>query len=69
MTNLLRIGQAVTAVILIGLVLIQSQEGLSAGLWGGESYRTKRGLEKTLVFATVFFGTLFLILSLTATVI
>ena len=67
--NLLRIGQTIIALLLIGLVLIQSQEGLSAGLWGGESYRTKRGIEKTLLFATAFFATLFVIFSLAATVI
>ena len=67
--NSLRIGQTITAILLIGLVLIQSQEGLSTGLWGGESYRTKRGIEKTLVFATAFFGALFIIFSLAAAVI
>lgn len=67
--NLLRIGQTTAALLLIGLVLIQSQEGLSAGLWGGESYRTKRGIEKTLVFATAFFSALFIIFSIAATVV
>ena len=67
--NLIRIGQTISAVILIGLVLIQSQEGLSAGLWGGESYRTKRGIEKTLVFASAFFAALFIIFSIAATVV
>lgn len=66
MNNFFRIGQLITALAVIGLVLIQSQEGLSSGLWGGESYRTKRGIEKTLVFATAFFGALFIILSLAA---
>ncbi len=69
MTKILLIGQTITAIFLSGLVLIQSQEGLSGGLWGGESYRTKRGVEKTLVFATAFFGGLFLILSLAATAV
>ncbi len=63
---ILRIIQGIVAIILIALILMQSQEGLSAGLWGGESYRTKRGLEKTLVYATAFLGTVFLILSLIA---
>ncbi len=68
MNTILLILQGIVAVILTVLVLLQSQEGLSAGLWGGESYRTKRGLEKTLVYATAFFGFIFLLLSLVSSV-
>lgn len=63
-----KIIQGIVAIILITLILMQSQEGLSGSLWGGESYRTKRGLEKTIVYATAFFGALFLILSIIANI-
>ena len=47
---------------------MQSQNaGLSPTLGGGD-YRTKRGLEKTVVMATIFFSAVFLGLSLLTTI-
>ena len=70
MNTSLQIAQIITTLILMGLIMLQSQEGgLSSSLWGGENYRTKRGLEKTIVIATAVFGALFLVLSLLGTVL
>ena len=70
MKTILKVAQIITALILIGLILLQSQEGgLSPAFRGGESYRTKRGLEKIIFIATAVFGALFLALSLLGTII
>jgi len=57
----LTIIQIVISVILVLTILLQSRgTGLGAA-FGGESnvYRTKRGIEKTLLVLTIVFGVLF----------
>ena len=61
---LLKIAEAVFAVLLIGAVLIQARgAGLGAAFGGeGNVYQTKRGVEKvvftgTIVLSILFFGT------------
>ena len=69
MNTILETAQIITALILIGLILLQSQEGLSTTLWGEKGYQTKRGLERMVVIATAIFGALFLALSLLGTIV
>lgn len=62
MKNIIAIGQVVVSVLLIVCILLQQQGvGLSATFGGGgETFRTKRGLEKGLFYATIVLGVLFL---------
>ena len=58
---ILSVAEVVLAGLLIGAILIQSQgTGLSSSFGGeGGSYRTRRGLEKTLFRATIVLAALF----------
>lgn len=61
-----QIAQIIISLILMGLILMQSKgTGLSA-TFGGSSgeYRSKRGLEKGLMYITIFVGILFVANSL-----
>jgi len=63
MKAILIIFHILSAVILIGLILLQNGKGgLGGGLGSGEVYRSRRGAEKivftgTIVFAFIFFIT------------
>ena len=64
MKQLISVIQILSALLLIGAILMQNRgTGLSATFGGeGNVYRTKRGMEKiffigTIVLAIVFFGT------------
>lgn len=63
--NFLNIGQIMISVALIVVVLLQSKGGgIGAGLGGTtSSFRTRRGLEKTLFQATIFLTIIFLAMS------
>ncbi len=63
--NYLNVAQILISVVLIGVVLLQSKgSGFGAGLGGTtSSFRTRRGLEKTLFQATIVLGALFLAMS------
>ena len=66
MSNVLLLAQMILALMLIGAILLQSQgSGLSA-TWsgGGESYHTRRGLEKVLFAFTIAGTAVFAVLSL-----
>ncbi len=61
MLKLITIVQIISAVCLIGSVLLQ-QRGVGLGsAFGGEGamYRTKRGIEKGIFIATIVFAVLF----------
>jgi preprotein translocase subunit SecG len=62
----LTIIQAVTAVVLIVSILLQQRGTGLSGAFGGEGnvYRTKRGVEKILFFATIIFAVIFFASSL-----
>ena len=53
--------QAVTALLLIISILLQQRGTGLSGAFGGEGnvYRTKRGVEKTLFYATIGIALLF----------
>ncbi|MBI4999179.1 preprotein translocase subunit SecG [Candidatus Gottesmanbacteria bacterium] len=65
MKNLFVILQIIIAMLLVGAILLQARgQGLSASFGGGgEFYRSKRGLEKLLFWATVVLVCLFAITS------
>lgn len=52
--------QILIALGTMGLILLQSSKGgLTAGFGGGELYRTKRGAEKLVFWATILMTILF----------
>ena len=61
MTNILNIILVVTAILLIAAILLQQRgTGLSTAFGGdGTVYRTKRGLERGIFFATIVLAVLF----------
>ncbi len=63
---ILTIADIIVAVLLIGSILLQAQEGgLSPAFGGGgEMYRSKRNIEKFLIFATIILTTLLAVISL-----
>ena len=66
MKNFLPIAQIVVSVLLIVFILLQ-QRGTALGSafgGGGGFYATRRGIQKKIFWATVVFGTLFVILAL-----
>lgn len=58
--------QIIVSVLLISVILLQSQgTGLGSSFGGGgQSYHSRRGLEKTLFRATIGLTVVFLVLSL-----
>lgn len=56
----------VTAVLLMTLILIQSKGAGLSGVFGGEGnvYRTKRGAEKIVFYATIIVAVLFFAIAL-----
>lgn len=63
MEKLLPIFQIILAVLLIGAVLLQHRGTGLGGVFGSESniYRSKRGIEKFLFYATIVLATLFVV--------
>jgi len=63
---ILNILEIVVAVILIIVILLQTQgSGLSASFGGsGESFRSRRSMEKALIYGTVILAILFALFSL-----
>ncbi len=59
--NIFTIFQIIISVLLVVTVVLQSR-GSDAGMafgGGGESFRSKRGMEKVLFYATIILGVLF----------
>ena len=62
MKNIITIVQiAVSALLIVSILLQQQGVGLSSTFGGeGNAFRTKRGLEKGLFYATIVFSAIFL---------
>jgi len=62
MNNILNIGEILTGILLIIFILLQRQSGGLSSIFGGsdETYRTKRGFEKNLFWATIALVALFI---------
>jgi preprotein translocase subunit SecG len=63
--NYLNLAQILVSAVLIAVILLQAKgSGFGAGLGGTtSSFRTRRGLEKTLFQATIVLTVLFLAMS------
>jgi protein translocase SecG subunit len=71
MQQVITIAQIVVSVLLIAAILLQ-QRGVGLGATfggGGEAFRTKRGLEKGLFYATIVLSVVFLGLGLAIIVV
>ncbi len=67
-SDILNIFQVITALAIIGVVLLQAKgQGLGNIFGGGgETYRTRRGVERVLFRGTIFLISLFVVLSIAA---
>lgn len=64
--SILTILQMIVALLLVVTIILQSR-GSSSGIMfggGGESFRGKRGLEKTLFYVTIILAAVFALLSI-----
>ncbi len=63
---ILNILEIIVAILLVAVILLQAQgSGLSASFGGsGESFRSRRSVEKVLVYATVILSVLFALFSI-----
>lgn len=63
---LLQIAQIIIAVLLVTSILLQAQGGGISPVFGGggEMYRSKRNVEKFLIYATVLLATLLAAISI-----
>lgn len=63
----LLIAQAVVAILLTVSILLQNRGAGLGSTFGGDfgGYYTKRGMEKFLIYATVFFALIFFVLAIT----
>lgn len=66
MTTALLIIQSILAVIITGAILLQAQGTGLGSTWGGggETYHTKRGVEKVIFYLTIVSVALFTIVSI-----
>lgn len=66
LSSVLIVLQIIVSLFLVSTILLQAQGSGLGSTWGGggESYHTKRGVEKTLFAVTIALGVAFLILSL-----
>ncbi|MCK4723243.1 MAG: preprotein translocase subunit SecG [Dehalococcoidia bacterium] len=68
MLSYLNIAQIIIAVCLISAIMLQVRGGGLGGIFGSQTgtYRTKRGMEKTLFQLTVILAAIFIIISIFA---
>ena len=71
MNNTLLSFQIVVSVMIVALILLQSQGTSTSPLFGGggESYHTRRGMEKVLFYLTISLVVIFALISLAVIVI
>ena len=68
MTTFVLIAQIIVSVLLVVLVVLQTQSSGAGSIFGSDTsvYRTCRGLEKTLYQATIAVSVIFIMISLVA---
>ncbi len=66
MQNALSIVQIIVSILLVGLILLQAQGTGLGNNWtgGGETYHTRKGVEKVIFIATVVSIIIFILISL-----
>lgn len=71
MTTFVLIAQIILSVLLVVLVVLQTQASGAGSMFGNDTsvYRTRRGLEKTFYQATIVVGTIFIIVSILSVLI
>lgn len=60
-------GQIIISVILVALILVQDRTSGLSGVFGGAGatpYQTRRGLEKTIYWATIVAAVIFAVLAI-----
>lgn len=68
MLTYLNIAQIIIAIVLIAAVLLQVRGGGLGGIFGSQTgtYRTKRGIERTLFQLTIVLSLIFVVISIFA---
>ncbi len=68
MNNVIIIAQIIISIALVVLILIQQRGTGLGGIFGGstEFYQQRRGLEKTIFYATIILAAIFLVLNVMA---
>lgn len=71
MSNILLISQIILSVIISGAILLQAQGSGFGSTWsgGGETYHTRRGLEKFIFYFTIVAILAFAAVSLTIVIL
>ena len=66
MQQVLLIAQMLVACLIVGAILLQAQGNGFGAAWGGggETYHTRRGIEKVVFYLTIVAVVLFAIISL-----
>lgn len=66
MRTVLFIFQITISLVIIGVILLQARGTGLGSAWGGsgETYRSKRGVEKMLLYSTVVLVILFVVIAL-----
>jgi preprotein translocase subunit SecG len=61
----IKIVQIIVAILLMVAILLQNRGGGVSGIFGGGDniYRTKRGVEKSLFYATIVLAALFFVIA------
>jgi preprotein translocase subunit SecG len=63
----LSIAEIVVGIALVAIIILQTRGGGLGGMFGGPDtaiYKTRRGLERTLFYATIGLATLFLVVTM-----
>lgn len=66
MENIIIVAQIIVAILLVGSILLQAPEGGLSPIFGGggEMYRSKRNVEKFLIWATIVLSAILAVLSM-----
>lgn len=66
MQNVIIVAQIIVSLLLIGSILLQAPEGGLSPVFGGggEMYRSKRNVEKFLIWSTIILSIILVVLSL-----
>jgi preprotein translocase subunit SecG len=68
MQTYLNIAQVIVAIVLIAAIMLQVRGGGLGGIFGSQTgtYRSKRGIERTLFQLTVVLAVIFIVISIFA---